>query len=334
MNKILVCLFGLITLFFSDQMPGATFLLIPPSARANGMAYAFTAIADDATACYYNAAGLAFLESKCIQVSYCGYLTEYMVGNRYFHLAVGYPWASSGLGAEVIYFYIPPWRGSPFDVPYRAWHVALKVDYSRRFCDRYAAGLGLKIVNQSHTKEWWLEDPSLPPGIGNGRTGVVLVAALDVNSLYVISDNLRIGAVLHNIGPNLHYTESDPGDPLPRLIRLGVAYELLNNKYIKCTVSGEMTKVLLGIFDGGEDTFWENVKSEFRDTWKAIGLEVAVYKLISLRGGYFYDREGYRKGFTFGGGLHAEPFSFDVGIDENIFDFPTQNRTVSVSYRF
>lgn len=154
MKKFLYFLLALTVLLFSDQMPGATFLLIPPSARANGMAYAFTAIADDATACYYNAAGIAFLTSKNIEVSYCGYLAEFTPGNRYFFLGFGYPWARSALGVDVTYFYIPPaLRVNPFDVPYRAWHVALKVDYSRRLFDNYALGMGLKIINQSHTKD-------------------------------------------------------------------------------------------------------------------------------------------------------------------------------------
>ena len=41
---------------------GAIFLMIRPGARPSGMGSAFCAIADDATATYYNPAGLAFLK--------------------------------------------------------------------------------------------------------------------------------------------------------------------------------------------------------------------------------------------------------------------------------
>ncbi|UCG91560.1 MAG: hypothetical protein JSV97_10835, partial [candidate division WOR-3 bacterium] len=51
----------LVGLGSAAQRPGATFLLIPPGAQATAMAYAYTALADDASANYYNVAGSAFL---------------------------------------------------------------------------------------------------------------------------------------------------------------------------------------------------------------------------------------------------------------------------------
>ncbi|MGB7054659.1 MAG: hypothetical protein WBE28_05000, partial [bacterium] len=139
----------------------------------------------------------------------------------------------------------------------------------------------------------------------------------------------------HNIGPDINYTESyKEADPLPRLGRLGVAYVPVDNKYIKCTLSCEITKILVGVFADEENTFWQNLKYEFREAWKGIGLELLCYGIVSARGGYFYDYEGSREGFTFGVGLSIKGFEFDVGIDEDIFDFPTQNRTVSLSYKF
>lgn len=46
---------------------GAIFLLIRPGARPSGMGSAFAAIADDATATYFNPAGLAFLMPEIVQ---------------------------------------------------------------------------------------------------------------------------------------------------------------------------------------------------------------------------------------------------------------------------
>jgi hypothetical protein len=300
------------------------------------MAYAFSAIADDATANYYNGAGLAFLGSPQFSVNYCGYVPDFVWDRITFvYLGFGYPLKRSALGMDVTWFHIPPLGPHiPEEDPYTSWHVAVETDYSRKILDDLALGMGLKLLYLGNNREFWSDDPELPPGIGSARQGVAATLALDFNSLYIVSDCLWIGAVLHNIGPNLHYTASDTADPLPRLMGIAVAYVPLDNKYIKCTMSGEMTKLLVDILDGGDDTFWENVMSEFRSVWEAVGLEFTLYRLISLRGGYFCDKEGGREGFTFGGGLHANPFSFDVGIDENILDFPTQNRTVSLSYRF
>ncbi|GAI51728.1 unnamed protein product, partial [marine sediment metagenome] len=46
------------------------------------------------------------------------------------------------------------------------------------------------------------------------------------------------------------------------------------------------------------------------------------------------DIEGARKGFTFGTGINIKNLELDIGIDEKIFDFPTENRKISLSYTF
>ena len=43
---------------------GVPSMIIPPGARANGMGEAFVAIADDATAAWWNVGGLAFVENN------------------------------------------------------------------------------------------------------------------------------------------------------------------------------------------------------------------------------------------------------------------------------
>lgn len=100
-------LFLLITFFsFSTaaQRPGATFLLIPPSARATGMAYAYTAICDDASANYYNAAGLAFLTAPKITANYFAYLTGLSPDMYYVYCGLAYPLSKSSWGFDAIYF--------------------------------------------------------------------------------------------------------------------------------------------------------------------------------------------------------------------------------------
>ncbi len=95
-----------------------------------------------------------------------------------------------------------------------------------------------------------------------------------------------------------------------------------------------MTKVLVSMFAQEENPFWENLKYEINEVWKGIGLELTFYRTISLRAGYFYDMEGERKGFTFGGGINIRNFELDIGIDESIYEFPTVNRKTSLSYSF
>ncbi|MDI6840264.1 MAG: hypothetical protein QMD71_05385 [bacterium] len=54
----MLAIFLFLHLSFSDC--GAQFLLIAPGAKAAAMGSAFTALADDATAIYYNPGALAF----------------------------------------------------------------------------------------------------------------------------------------------------------------------------------------------------------------------------------------------------------------------------------
>ena len=57
---ISVLLFGLHVETNAQSEAGVLFLLISPGVRADGMGEAFVAVADDASAIYWNSGGLAF----------------------------------------------------------------------------------------------------------------------------------------------------------------------------------------------------------------------------------------------------------------------------------
>jgi len=328
-KRIILVLMILVICGFAAQRPGATFLLIPPTANATGMAYAYTAISDDASANYYNAAALAFFESPKITMNYCGYQPGLSPDMHYVYCGLAYPMSKSAWGFDAIYF-------TPGKIEARdefgnylgerfVWRLALKINYSKRISNNLSFGIGWKFIKQQYGM--WV-----PWGWPRDETGSAW--AFDFNGLYKIFPNFSLGTVLHNIGPNIRYSDAGASDPLPRLFRLGIAYKPIENKYVSCTVSAEMTKVLVGMFAREENSFWENLKYEFKEAWKGIGLELTFYKIISLRSGYFYDMEGARKGFTFGGGINIKNFELDIGIDESIYDFPTENRKISLSYTF
>ncbi len=322
---------------FAAQRPGATFLLIPPTANATGMAYAYTAVSDDASVNYYNAAGLAFFESPKITMNYCGYQPGLSPDMHYVYCGLAYPLSKSAWGFDAIYFTLGKTEKVDEEGTYLGdvvvWRLALKINYARRLLDNFSLGIGVKFIRQQYAlwDPWMYLRPIGPIGI-DGSTGSAW--AFDFNGLYKIFPNFSLGTVLHNIGPNIRYSGTGASDPLPWLYRLGIAYTPIENKYVSCTVSAEMTKVLVDMFAHEENSFWENFKYEFKEAWKGIGLELTFYKTISLRSGYFYDMEGERKGFTFGGGINIKNFELDIGIDESIYDFPTENRKISLSYTF
>lgn len=294
------------------------------------MAYAFTAISDDACANYYNGAGLAFLESPAITVSYLGYLTGLSPDQHYAYFGMSYPLVNSAWGFDFTFFTPGEVEKRNFEGIYigteLVWHIAPKISYTRRVSDPVSLGIAWKFVYERYV---W--DPRWLAWVtANGKSW-----AFDFSVLYRSLHNLSIGAVLHNIGPDINYTDDYPGtDPLPRLGGLGAAYVPVDDERFKCTLTCEITKILVGMFANEENSFWENLKYEFDEAWKAIGLELAFYGIFSLRAGYFYDYEGWREGITFGMGIAIESFALDIGIDENVYDYPTQNRTISLSYGF
>lgn len=172
------------------------------------------------------------------------------------------------------------------------------------------------------------------PELGIGKDYVGFTYAFDIGILYKPFTFLSAGGTLQNVGPHIIYAESGVSETLPYTFRMGVGLVSLNAQMVRVNLTVELTKVLVGMFAQEENSFWENLQYEFDEAWKAMGLELTIYKILSLRGGYFYDREGAREGFTFGGGINVKKFELDIGIDENIFDFPTQNRKISLSYTF
>ncbi len=320
---------------FAAQRPGATFLLIPPTARATGMAYAFTAIADDASANYYNAAGLAFVESPSVSVTYFKYISGLRPDMHYFYFGAVYPLVKSAWGLDFIYHTLGKIEMRDEQGNYLGerliWRIAPKISYAQRLSSKIGLGVSWKFIKQQYAP-WspWHHDI-----VGSFSDGTGSSWAFDVNLLYQIVPNLKCGSALHNMGPALKYAAPGSRDhPLPWLYRLGCSYQPIDNRYVSLTISGELTKILNNMFEDEEKTFWENLKYEFDEAWKGIGLEVTAYDLLSLRGGYFNDTEGARKGLTFGGGVSFKDLAFDIGIDENIFDFQTQNRKLSLSYTF
>ncbi|MGB9720705.1 MAG: PorV/PorQ family protein [bacterium] len=314
---------------FAARRPGATFLLIPPTAKATGMAYAWSAIADDASANYYNGAGLAFLQSPCLTLSYFDYLPGLHPDMHYVYFAGAYPFASSGLGFDIIWHTVGKIEKIIDDIymgTVTGYDFSPKITYSRKFKNSNSLGIGLKVVYANY----WINPWVLP----YYNWSPSLSYAFDFDCLFLVKPNLSLATVLHNFGPDITYTESGAKDPLPCLFRIGVACKLIEFDNFLITVSAEITKILTSMFADESATLFENLKYEIKEAWKGIGAEFKVYRAAEFVIGYFYDYEGNKKGITFGGGIKFKKFEFDIGIDENVFDFETQNRKISLIYHY
>lgn len=335
MHKFWILLLFVASFAGAAQRPGAVFLLIWPGARATAMAGAFSSIADDATACYYNQAGLAFLDRQSITIQHAPWLSGLHQGMYYEYAGWAKPIKNGTFGLNLIYL-----TTGPTDVidpdgnyigTYTTFDIAAGLNYGFKLTQKLGVGAGWKFIYSYLVAPWVF---GRLPYLGIKSGGIGISYAFDAGLLYKPLQFGSLAVVLQNLGPNIGYTESGASDPLPYTLRLGLNIQPISSRVIKIHITGEITKVLVGMFANQKNTFFENLKYEMQEAWKGAGLEINYYDFVQLRGGYFYDYEGKRIGFTFGGGIKAGGFSLDVGVDEAMYDFPTTNRKFSLSYKF
>lgn len=331
-----------------NERPGATFLLIPPGASAAGAGYAYTARIDPCLSNYYNAAGLAFIETPAITAEYLGYVPGLYYDMHTMYVAGSFPTGKNVWGFDATFLTLGTVevRDSvgTYIGDYLAWRLAARVNYAMKVSDHCACGFGLKMVRQKYQRHWWWDRYSgsyyLTSGFDGGTTA--LTWAIDGNFLYRVLPYLDIGCVINNIGPDVQYVDDsgtwwwpvDGSAPLPYVFRLGVSCAVLRLDHVTGIFSVDYTKVFTSMFRN-DCSFWGHAEYEFiKEPWKGVGMEWNIYDIITLRGGYFYDSEGVRSGFTYGAGLSYAGFALDIGIDEDIFDFKTENRRISLTCTF
>ncbi len=362
---VLVALLGVAS---ASQNPGAVFLMIWPAARPTALGGAFAAIADDASSVYYNQGGMAFLENTHATLMHCNWLPGLYQGMYYEYAGLTHQLKGYGnVGANIIYLTtgetdVVNERGD-FLGRYTTFDVAVAGGYGYPVLPNLGVGMAAKFIYSFLVPEWvWGLMPELL--ISSGGTGITW--ALDAGVLYKPFSFLHAGLALSNIGPNIAYTSSGESDPLPRMLRLGVAYYPVQNNLVSVGITPEITKILVGMFydTTGTKSFGRKLQEEMRDAWKSVGVEAKFINLLSTRVGYFEDLTGQRggivlekegqtyhyglgdvltrkdlgtfksMGFCFGAGLEFARFQFDLSLDQLIYDFPTSNYKFSFSYQF
>ncbi|MBN1423780.1 PorV/PorQ family protein [Candidatus Fermentibacteria bacterium] len=294
------------------------FLLLAPGARARGMGQAFVAVSDDATAAFYNPGGLALTcdedsESRCprelflmhspwmpvfdlddLYLEYFAY-TQHVPGWGHFAVSANYLHVGEVMETDE--------NNNELGM-FRVYDIALNLSYSTRVTSNMGVGGNLKYIrSQLHPQD----------GVGSNW-------AVDVGWLYRMKgpgflNGLRLGASLSNVGPEISYRSEAASDPLPRLLRVGLAYEIMNRPSIgSLLLSTEFDKVMV---NWSKDGF----ANEIRESQRCIGAEYKYADVddayaVFLRGGYYYDREAPNvpKGATFGGGLKYKSFQFDFAF--------------------
>ncbi|MBW6513377.1 MAG: PorV/PorQ family protein [Candidatus Syntrophosphaera sp.] len=286
---------------------GLLFLTFEPGARANGMGRAYTAVADDAFAPWWNPGATAFNRKTQIGGNHIPWLQgagagfddmfyEYLGFNRYFdgignmnvHLLVadlGTQMQTDPNGIEIGEFHSFDFAGA-FGYAYEVVPAKLGV------------GANFKLIYSY-----------LGPGTGQTEDeGKAFGFAFDLGTKYkdLFIRGLDTSLVIQNIGPNVTYVDQAQSDPLPMTVRLGAAYQILDSPLNKFLISAEASKILAN--EDGLLTRFVSGWEHFDETIYGFGAEYTYLELISLRGGYFLDQAGEIVGPSFGAGIQ---YTFD-----------------------
>jgi hypothetical protein len=283
------------------------FLTFEPGARANGMGRAYSAVADDAYAQWWNPGATAFNRQTQLAGTHIPWLQGAGTGfDDMFYEFLGWNQYFEGIGNMGVHLTLLD-AGSQMQMDeqgnqlgeFHSFDFAGSFGYSYEVIPKsLGVGGNFKLIYSY-----------LGPGTGNTEDeGSAFSFAFDLGAKYknMGLKGLDGSLVIQNIGPNVTYVDQSQSDPLPMTVRLGAAYHVFDTPMNKMVVSAEASKILANE-DGLLTRFvtgWEN----FDETIYGMGGEYTYLDLISLRGGYFVDSAGEIVGPSFGVGLQ---YKFD-----------------------
>ncbi len=311
--------------FASDAKAGvgeatAIFLNISPGARAGGMGEAFVAVADDASATWWNPAGLAFMNTQELTFMHVNWLPTFRLDDLYYdfisYVNVVEDWGT--VGVNVVFLNLGETeRRDELNTrlgTFRTFETAITGSYGSTITENLALGLNVKFI-YSHLAD---------KGTGQEQgSGTATDFAIDLGVLYKTYDPifykpLNFGANLANMGPKMSYIDRAQADPIPTNLKFGFAYSMVDDGFNKLTLLGDMNKLLVRKHaDGETDPFYIALATAWTDVpfWYDliynVGMEYWYSDMVALRFGYWNDEIGQVKPLTYGASFKVSAYRFD-----------------------
>jgi opacity protein-like surface antigen len=293
----------------------ASFLEVGVGARAAGMGGAFVAVANDASALYWNPGGLCRIEHAEAVFERIEWLAD--INFNFIGAMIPFGrWGSAGfyLNAmnvtkmEVRTVDFPDGTGEMFD----AVSYAIGLSYALSLTDRFSIGVTCKYIQE---RIWHEKAQSV---------------AFDIGTLYDTGfKGLRIGAVITNFGPSLQmdgsdliiYHDVDPSIegnndrimgkyitdewPLPLNMQFGIAYDVYQTQHSRLTLAIDALHPI------------NNTESV------NLGCELFLLNMLYARAGYqSLWQQDTEEGLTFGAGLRYKLFGqYYIKFDYAYADF-------------
>ena len=245
---------------------GGQFLKIGVSARATGMGSAFTGVADDATAVFWNPGGLVNVLSNEVSLNQVAWAADTKLSTAIvafnprsipwtFALSVRSFWMDPQLVRTA---YNPEGTGETFD----SGSSSFGLSYARFFTDKFSAGFTLNYLHMG------LAETAVNSG------------SFDFGIMYRIGiRDLKLGMTIQNLGGQFTFDERESS--LPVIFKVGVSFYAWKNERQGISLAAE--------FQHPSDNL-ERAN---------VGLEYSLNRMFFVRTGYNinYDTDGLAFGF-------------------------------------
>lgn len=281
---------------------GGQFLKIGIGARATAMGCAFVSVADDASAVYWNPAGIARIQKNVASVNHTAWLADISFTQAAYLFHIGFLPGTFAGHARSLYMdsqpirtvFRPDGEGRSFD----AGDVAFGVTYARSLTDKFSAGVTANYVQSTLA------------------TYSSSATTFDFGTLYDTGyRSLRIGMAIQNLGSDMKFIEDTV--KLPTVFRVGMSMNFYEDATHRILSSAEFSHPP----DNNERANW--------------GLEYGFKEFFFVRGGYLfkYDLERFSAGlgFKIPSSLNSEA-TFDYSYTD--MDALSGIHRVSVDFRF
>jgi hypothetical protein len=235
------------------------------SARAAGLSEAFTGLANDENALYYNPAGLANINEGIITLNHAEWFADIHISN----ISFGYNYKKNfGLAFGFTHMWMPGLEAKDIDGrDLGLFHVntsIVNVGCAYKFHSSFFGGIGIKYFQDN-------------PHSDISASGLALDAGFYLHSAI---PGLTAGIAVQNFGGDIQYIQEK--QQIPLTYRLGVAYK---------------------IYDYNLTILTDAVKARDTDFFFNLGFEYVLKEIITLRLGNKFIRgklftPSYGLGFT------------------------------------
>ncbi len=313
----LLLLVGLSNTARAQSEAGGQSTLIAPDARADGMGRAFTAIANDANAIWWNVGGMAFARGHDVTLMYIPLVPDLSDDVNYSNISyVQHSDGLGGIGFSIAYLSYGKSQATDVDGnptgEFTSYELVPAIAYGTDLGQNLGLGIALKLIRVDLA----------PANVTlDGKAGSGTTFAADFGALFKVPKwKSSFGATLNNIGPNISYIDVDQSDPLGRNVRIGAAYSPIETDVHRVIFAADATRFLLP------------GRTLAVDVWD-VGGEYTFNQLMSLRAGYISDPVGTITSYTLGFGIAYKGFSFDyANVPQS--EFLERVNRYSVGYRF